>query len=366
LNPPFTTRTSLRTPPFPNVVANFDPSTVKPQLQTVNFELQTPYVIQYNLSVQRSLPGDVDITIGYAGSRGVHLFRLGDANLAPETIVNGAKVYLPQLGRRNPNFEGVWQRVTDSDSFYNSAQLSAVKRFTHGLRAQASYTFSRTIDDASGINSQDFSNVIQYNLDWYDRTRDRGLSAFHAKHNLTFNWTYDLPFGKSLTGVAGALVKDWQLNNISTITSGHPFTVRMGYNHSGNLNTTSFSMHERPSVKAGASNNPILGGPDRYWDINAFELPPPNQRGNLGRNTLMGPNLRNFDVSLTKTFHLGEERSLQFRTEMFNVANHPNFAVPSGVVSFTNAASAVNPTWGRITSTVTTSRQIQFGLKLTY
>jgi outer membrane receptor protein involved in Fe transport len=366
LNPPFTTRTSLRMPPFPNVVANFDPSTVKPQLQTVNFELQTPYMIQYNLSVQRSLPGDVDLTIGYAGSRGVHLFRLGDANLAPETIVNGAKVYLPQLGRRNPNFEGVWQRVTDSDSFYNSVQLSAVKRFTHGLRAQASYTFSRTIDDASGINSQDFSNVIQYNLDWYDRTRDRGLSAFHAKHNLTFNWTYDLPFGKSLTGVAGALVKDWQLNNISTITSGHPFTVRMGYNHSGNLNTTSFSMHERPSVKAGASNNPILGGPDRYWDVNAFELPPPNQRGNLARNTLIGPNLRNFDVSLTKTFHLGEERLLQFRTEMFNVANHPNFAVPSGVVSFTNAASAVNPTWGRITSTVTTSRQIQFGLKLTY
>ena len=125
-------------------------------------------------------------------------------------------------------------------------------------------------------------------------------------------------------------------------------------------------MHERPNVKAGASNNPILGGPDRYWDINAFELPPPNQRGNLGRNTLIGPNLREFDLSLGKSFELGEERTLQFRTEVFNLANHPNFAVPSGVVSFTNAAGAVSPTWGRITSTVTSSRQIQFGLKLTY
>jgi hypothetical protein len=140
----------------------------------------------------------------------------------------------------------------------------------------------------------------------------------------------------------------------------------MGFNHSGNLNTTSFSMHERPNVKAGASNNPILGGPDRYWDINAFELPPVSQRGNLGRNTLIGPSLRNFDVSLGKSFSIDERRSLQFRTEVFNVANHPNFAVPSGVVSFTSAASAVSPTWGRITSTVTTSRQIQFGLKLTY
>src|SRR5439155_15220678 len=197
LNPPFTTRTTLRNPPFPNVIANFDASTVKPQLQTVNFDLQTPYMIQYNLSIQRALPGDVDFTLGYAGSHGVHLFRLGDANLAPETIVNGRKVYQPQLGRRNPKFAGIWHRVTDAQSFYNAFQLSAVRRFANGFRAQTSYTFSRSIDDASGINSQDFSNVVQYGLDWYDRTIDRVLSAFHAKHNLTFNWTYELPFGKS-------------------------------------------------------------------------------------------------------------------------------------------------------------------------
>jgi len=366
LNPPFTTRTSISNPPIPNVMLNFDTSSIKPQLQTVNFDLQTPYIVQYNFSVQRALPGNVDVTVGYAGSHGVHLIRLGDANLAPETIVNGRKVYQPALGRRNPNFTGVWQRVTDAQSFYNSLQLSAIRRFSNGFRAQMSYTFSRSIDEASGINSQDFDNVVQYNLDWYDRKIDRGLSAFHARHNLTFNWTYDLPFGKSLTGFRGALVKGWQLNNISTLTSGHPFTVRLGFNRSGNLNTTSFSMHERPNVKAGASNNPILGGPDRYFDINAFELQPVNERGNLGRNTLIGPSLRNFDFALSKSFSLGEARALQFRTEVFNLPNHPNFAVPSGRVAFTNAAGAVSPTWGRITSTVTTSRQVQFGLKLTY
>ena len=366
LNPPFTTRTSIQNPPFPNVVANFDPNAyIRAQLQTVNANLQTPYVIQYNFSVKRELPGSVALTLGYAGSHGVHLFRLGDANLAPETIVNGRKVY-QGAARRNPLFTGIWQRVTDAHSFYNSLQVSAVRRFGNGVRAQTSYTFSRTIDDASGINSQDFSNVIQYNLDWYDRTIDRGLSAFHAKHNLTFNWTYDLPFGSSLRGVAGQILKGWQLNNITSVTSGHPFTVRLGFNRSGNLNTTSFSMHERPNVKAGYSNNPVLGGPDRYWDINAFELQPAGERGNLGRNTLNGPGLVNFDFSLAKSFNIDEKRTLQFRTEVFNAPNHPNFAVPSGVIAFTNAAGAVNPTWGRITSTVTTSRQIQFGLKLTY
>src|SRR5258705_5230591 len=144
LNPPFTTRTSLTNPPFPNVVANFDVKTVKPQLQVTSFDLKTPYIMQYNLAIQRQLPGNWDITIGYAGSRGNHLIRVGDINLAPWTIVDGKKVFQPELGRRNPNFVGTWQRVTDAQSFYNSLQVSAIKRFSGGFRAQTSYTFSRS------------------------------------------------------------------------------------------------------------------------------------------------------------------------------------------------------------------------------
>src|SRR5215470_11397984 len=367
LNPPFTTRTSINNPSFPIITQGFDPNApIRAQLQTVNFDLQTPYVMQFNLGLQRSLPGNVDVTVAYAGSRGNHLLRLGDANLAPESIVNGVKTYNPAAGRRNPNFAGVWQRVTDAQSFYNSAQLSAIKRYSAGLRAQVSYTFSRSIDDSSGINSQDFGNVVQYGLDWYDRTIDRGLSAFHIKHNLTFNWTYDLPIGRNLKGLSGALVKGWQLNNITAIQSGTPFTVRLGFNRSGNLNTTSFSANERPNLKAGASSNPILGDPNRYFDVNAFELPAVNTRGTLGRNTLIGPGVVNVDASLGKSFALGESRSLLFRAEVFNLPNHPNFAVPSGQIAFTNAQGAIAPTAGKITSTVTTSRQIQFGLKFTF
>jgi outer membrane receptor protein involved in Fe transport len=364
LNPPFTTRTSILNPPFPNMVANFDPNAPFPaQLQTVNFDLKNPYLMQFNLNVQHSLPGDWDAMVGYVGSRGKNQFRLGDANLAPETIVNGEKVYQPSLGRRNPAFAGVWQRVTDAESFYDSLQLSGIKRYSHGFRAQVSYTLAKSVDDSSGINSQDFGNVVQYALDWYDRLRDRGLSAFHTKHNLSINWTWDLPFGSSLGGPAAVALKGWQVNNVTAIMSGTPFTVRESFNRSGNLNTTSFSLNERPNLKAGCSSNPILGGPDRYWDINCFELQAVNTRGNLGRNTLIGPGVVAIDLALVKNFQVGGGRTVQARVEVFNAPNRANFAVPSGRTAFTNASGAIAPDWGRITSTTTTSRQIQFGVK---
>ncbi len=134
LNPPFTTRTSLANPPFPNVVANFDSEAyIRAQLQTVNYDLQTPYIMQFNASVQRAFGDSWDVVAGYVGSRGRNLFRLGDANLAPETVVNGVKTYQPQLGRRNPLFTGIWQRMTDAKSFYDSAQLSVNKRYSRRL-----------------------------------------------------------------------------------------------------------------------------------------------------------------------------------------------------------------------------------------
>jgi hypothetical protein len=364
LNPPFTTRTTLQDPPFPNVVANFNRNApIRAQLQTINYDLQNPFITQYNVGVQRALPGDWDVFVGYVGSRGRNLIRLGDANLAPETIVNGVKMYQPLLGRRNPNFGPIFQRATDAQSFYDSMQISLMKRYSSGLRAQVSYTLATSTDDSSGINSQDFDNNVQYVLDWYDPTYDRGPSAFQARHNLTFNWSWDVPAPASLTGVAAALLKGWQLNNVTTLQTGQPFTVRLGFNRSGNLNTTSFSQNERPDLKPGFSSNPILGGSDRYWDINAFALPAAGTRGNLGRNTLIGPGLISSDLSLVKTFALPAKHTAQIRLEAFNFLNRANFAVPSGRIAFTSAAGDVAPNWGRITSTVTTSRQIQLGMK---
>ena len=371
LNPPFTTRTSIVNPPFPNVIANFDTNAyIRAQLQTVNSDLQTPYFVQFNASVQRALGDNLDVTAGYVGSRGYNLIRLGDANLAPETVVNGVKTYQPGAGRRNPNFTGIWQRMTDARSFYDSLQVSVSRRYAQGWRAQLSYTLSESIDDASGINSQDFSNNVQYVSDWYDLEHDRGLSAFHARHNLTMNASWELPFAASRTGISGALLRGWQVNGIATVRSGHPFTVELGFNRSGNLNTTGFSRHERPDLKPDCSDNPVLGGWERYWDVSCFQLPAVNTRGNLGRNTLIGPGLVSIDASLVKSFPVGGARTLQIKIEAFNVPNRANFAVPSGRVAFTGVAAdgspVVAPTWGRITSTVTTSRQIQVGAKLSF
>jgi hypothetical protein len=325
--------------------------------------------MQFNISVQRSLPGDWVASAGYSGSRGVHLLRIGDANLAPSSVINGIKVFQPALGRMNPNFASITQRISDAQSFYNALLLSAQKQLSHGLRAQLSYTFSRTVDDSSGVNSQDYTDGSPYVLDFYDRKADRGLSNFWAKHVFVGNWSYELPIAKSMTGIGGMILKGWQVNSILTAQSGHPFEVRLGFNRSGNLNTVNYALHERPDLKPGYSNNPILGGPDRYWDINAFALQPANQRGNLGRNTLIGPGLVNLDFSLAKSFPFDERHRLDFRAEVFNLPNRPNFSVPSGFTAFSSVSSGnpvIAPNWGVISTTVTTARQIQFGLKLVF
>jgi hypothetical protein len=329
--------------------------------------------MQYNLSVQRSLGGNWDVTIAYAGSHGLHLIRVSEANLAPSIIVNGVKTYQPLLGRRNPNFGGVSQRTTDAQSFYNSLQIGASKRFSHGVRAQLSYTFSRSIDEASGMNSQDFDNSTQYTIDFYDRKADRGLSSFGAKHVFVANWGYEIPLGRDKTGAAGALLKGWQLNSISTVQSGTPLEARLGFNQSGNLNTIDFSIHERPSLLPGAFNNPVTGDPAHWIDTSAFVLQPAGTIGNLGRNTIIGPSLVNLDLSLFKEFRWQENKTIQFRTEVFNILNHPNFGVPNQAnrtLPFTMSPGgqqlAPGTAAGAITTTVTTSRQIQFGLKFIF
>jgi len=159
------------------------------------------------------------------------------------------------------------------------------------------------------------------------------------------------------------VLKGWQLNNVTTIQSGQPFTIRLGFNRSGNLNTTSFSMNERPNWNPSFGGDPVLNSPDGYLDVSAFAMPAANTRGTMPRNALTGPGLVNSDLALVKGFSLAPNRTLQVRIEAFNLFDRANFAVPSGRILYTNAAGDVSPTFGRITATTTTSRQIQVGLK---
>ena len=191
-----------------------------------------------------------------------------------------------------------------------------------------------------------------------DLRRDRGLSSFDVRHTLVTNFTYDLP-GSQLAGALGKAIGGWQVGGIFLVNTGEPITALTGFSRSRSQNRI---LADRPNLRAGASNNPVLGGPDRYFDSSAFELPLPGFYGNLGRNTLIGPRFVNVDLSLVKITPIGERFKIEFRAEFFNLLNRANFGLPSLAVF--NANGTVRGAAGRISETTTTSRQIQFGLKL--
>ena len=322
--------------------------------------------------------------------------RGGAVNIPNSQIVNGRQFFrLPTtpLVRRNPNWADIDLKRGDGSSWYNGLQASVQKRFSQNYQFQVSYTFSRSIDDGSGFLFNDTSSGVSDPQDPFDPKAERGLSAFDTRHNLTFNATYDLPFMQKQEGLVGKLLGGWQINTIAAMRSGNPFTVGVRGDRAGaGLRRAG---QTRPDVLSGVNfNQAILGisgfkRTGKYYDPSIFRLQDPGFIGNVGRNTLIGPNFKNVDVSFvksTKLALLGESGSLQFRFEIFNVLNRANFAIPD-VFVFTGAATTptINPlacpapfdptqfkyecplsTAGTITSTITDARQIQLGLKLIF
>jgi hypothetical protein len=176
------------------------------------------------------------------------------------------------------------------------------------------------------------------------------------------NFTYDLPWN-TFTGVAGALFGGWQLGSIATLSDGSPFTAVTGFRRARDQSRT---IADRPDLAPGASSNPVLGGPDKYFDATAtsFTLPPLGYYGNLGRNTLIAPGFANVDFTFSKTNALTERMSLNFRAEFFNLFNHANFGLPDKTIF--NSNGSYRDAAGRITATANPSRQIQFGVKVSF
>jgi hypothetical protein len=205
-------------------------------------------------------------------------------------------------------------------------------------------------------------------LDW-------GPAATDLRHNFSFNGTYDLPFGPkrhfmtSSPAFVNVLAADWAVSAIVGVQSGFAFTPQLGYNPTGNGDTRN---PVRPNW------NPDFHGAlyprkvGQWFDPSAFLPPATGTYGNVSRNPLVGPGESEFDLSAAKTAHLTERFGLQFRAEFFNILNHTNFGIPNPVVyaaapaSGTPALSSISPSAGVITSTSTTSRQIQFGAKLQF
>jgi hypothetical protein len=203
---------------------------------------------------------------------------------------------------------------------------------------------------------------------------NKGLADYHAKHNWVVNATYELPFARQAEGVVRALAQGWQVAAIGQMRSGNPLTVFVQRNRSRSQWAPSLGPglgFDRPSLAPGYTHETaVLGGPNRYFDPAAFVLQPAGTLGNLGRGTFIGPNLRTLDLSLMKNFRwgrLGESGNIQFRAEAFNLFNRANFEAPA-LTAFAGTADndPVLGGFGRIRATVTSSRQIQLGLRITF
>ncbi|MFN7932523.1 MAG: carboxypeptidase regulatory-like domain-containing protein [Bryobacteraceae bacterium] len=373
-NPPATPRLSIANPTFP--VPPFDRgigNTIRP----VEWNLKNPNVHQWNLNVQQKLVFDSVLTLGYAGARGIHLLRSSDVNTAiPQKLADGTLFFPATAVRQNPAFSTIELKKSDGNSWYNAMVAEVRKRWSAGFSLQSSYTFARNIDttQASTFFSDGTNGTTSAMPEYPGFAYNKGLADYHAKHNWVVNSIWTVPVGKDLQGVAKALLAGWEVAGIGSMHSGNPLTLFVARNRSRSQWAPSLGPGlgpDRPSMAAGFTHqSAVTGDPAAYFNPAAFVLPAAGTLGNLGRGALIGPNLRNVDFAVFKNAKwrkLGEAGNVQFRAEMFNALNRANFGVPS-LTAFTGAADNEAPlgSLGRIRNTVTSSRQIQFGLRITY
>jgi hypothetical protein len=194
----------------------------------------------------------------------------------------------------------------------------------------------------------------------YNLSMNRGPASYSLNHQFNANFSYQLPFGSGASGVVKQLIGGWQWNGIVNLLGGFPFTPLAGSNTSG---TGDPNQSDVPNWNPDFKGPVILGTTDHWFDPNAFRLPTQGTFGNVSRGSLRGPYLRNVDTSLFKNIRISERWKLQFRTEVFNLFNHPNFAYPTEIVFSGNSISS---SAGSLNNMATPSRQIQFALKLLF
>jgi hypothetical protein len=342
---------------FPNVDAIIDRLAEGAIIaHAVDPHLQNPRTGKWNLSLQRELWSQTVLTLAYTGSRGVHLVsRFEYVRPEPVRLDDGRWFYPPGGEIMNPSFARLNWYSTGSSSHYHGMQVGLHRRTSAGLRVGAAYTFAKSTDTSSANWAGEAGDTTI--MTPFDIRLDRALSNFDVRHNLIVDFSYDLPFGQNLSGVSGALVKGWQLAGIFQAMSGFPETITSDRR----LTHPLIFSGGRPDLVPGASNNPVLGGPDQYFDVNAFAPQQTGFHGTLGRNTLIGPGLLNLDLSVLKNFSVKGEHRLQFRAEVFNVLNRPNFSQPAANVFNSRGRRVAGA--GRIDSTSTTARQIQVALR---
>jgi hypothetical protein len=371
---------------------------------TFDRRLRTTYFHQYNASLQYALLQDLLLEVAYVGTRGHNLFRnvrINQARLAStqQPIVNAvtgqvittntptnATLRAPYQGA---DIIGFQQFQYTAESAYNSLQMSLTRRLSKGLQLLASYTYAKSLDNASGQGGLDASIILGNQL---DSKANRGVSDFDRTHRFVLSYLWDLP-GPAFASSSKAgrlLLSGWQVAGISTAMSGQPFDIVDSA--AGSFYFGANSGLARPNWAAGATRDTAMSNvpPGYFFNPLAFVrsvvqpgqlIPSSNGTaradalgtdiGNVGRNVLRGPRQTNVDFSIIRRFPLGEANSVEFRAEFFNLFNHLNFAEP---ISNLNAASInsntgqiINPgDFGRINSTSNNPWLIQLALKFNF
>jgi hypothetical protein len=345
--------------------------------------------------------------------------------LWPQVDVNGNLTTGPNAGSPpspiNPNFGSVRGMFYQGRSYFNALELQVARRMSHGFQMQSTFTWGKSMDTSSATVAGDaFGNSIS-SLNWFDMRLTRGLSDFNVGRTLVLNGTWDVPTAKSFSGPARWIGDGWELGLILTVSDGVPFTPTWGTGSdpAGTLSSDDFAFPHRlngPGCKSltspGNANNyiktqclPVPTAPDlAFWNANCDPAPPSlgygfdplnpanpvpanngnpppawlpalacfNVRGNAGRNSLIGPGITNLDFSVFKNNHIkriSENFNIQFRMEMFNILNHPNFAPPGpgdGNTDISDGTGSLNPIGGALVRTTIPERQIQFALKFIF
>jgi hypothetical protein len=358
-------------------------------------DMKSPTLVSWSFRVQQEVTPNTSLTVGYVGSHGYHEIVGIDANEPIPTIcptpscpttypssfpaplagspVPAGSYYIPfGTPKANPTLANTWTWFSRGDSNYNALQVDVNRRFSHGLSLRGIYTWSKALDDGDSVNGTTAGNAPGLVSNPYNLKADYGLATYDVRHVAVINAVYALPFGhgqamaSGMQGWGNTLVSGWSVNSIVTLQDGFPFTPQLSYNPSNNGDTRN---PVRPYVNPNFHGPVILGKPGQWFDPRAFLQPPvpsktnpvPGFYGNLGRDTLIGPGLATWDFSAIKQTYLGERLNLQFRAEIFNLLNRANFNTPNLIV-FT--PSGLSGTAGAISSTSTTARQVQFGLKV--
>jgi hypothetical protein len=350
------------------------PSNVQP-------DIATPTVLSWTFKIEQQVAPATSLTIGYVGSHGYHQILSEDQN-TPATVTCPAPgcpaalapgtVFYPSTTKANPNVANTTSWIGQGVSNYNGLEVDVRRQLSHGLQLRGVYTFASNLDNGSAWNTSVSANTPAFVMYPGNPALDYGPAATNIRHAAAINGTWELPFSQGLLAspVAKELVGGWSLSGIATLQSGFPFSPQLGYNPTGNGDTRN---PVRPNRTTGFSG-PLYGKKVQQWfNPAAFSAPYPGTFGNVGRDTLTGPGLTELDFALAKSTTIHERLRAQFRAEFFNVLNHSNFTTPNAVVYSSGptpktptVAAAASPTAGVISATSTTSRQVQFGLKLLF